>query len=968
MSNTLLLRLSSKQNTMKNQLVLLVFSIIISIPLSTNAQVYEENFDTRIPADWFQYTEAGFDFVSWFGGEVNLFKQSSGDEILMFGTGQLDLSQYTKWDVDMYAFNLAFTSDTKPYIEMGILTDPTDISTFTPIKVEHVTNESARTYSVFLGAYNGMGHLVLKMVGERSQITYVDNWKLYDDDFEANFPLAVENMSVTPAADGGLSMTVQYTNPSFEADGDPLTTLDVVEFYINDEIVASQPNPVIGATESIEIPVDSSDFYTVTAIPFSNNLEGYSRESNVNWIGLDYPAAVQNLALTLNGNESTLTWESPTVGGNGGYFDGIVTEYLLTRCDGKLITVPGNRNTFSEELDMMGTVNYLVEPRNSSDIGDGATTNDIFYVSDDYLYYDNFWVDVVQSTSDPAAMGPNQWQSESTTNQAGWSYFTSNFTNTDPGEISYLWASQNQTDQVVRLVSPVINTSGSQNITIQLNSYLELSNAAYSFFLETTSDGGQNWTEIHEWSIDGNGINEITTKVVANSDVGSENFQMAITFKGNPAIPGFVRFDNIRVFDQPSIDLRVTDFDALATVEPGTEIPFIADIENNSTAVINCTVSCTVIERFGSNILYENEIEANDMAIGEMRNLDFGMWTSEEGEYIVDIAINYPGGDDNPDNDISSQELNVLQLVQRERVLMEDFTGTWCSYCPGAALGLKELMDAGYPISVIGRHREDDYETADIQDRMDQYEVFGFPTMIIDGVVKLSGGHQTESVAGLYVDDINARSSTLTPAYLEVSHSKLEGNTYNASVDVYSPSNILNPNYELRASIIESGIEDEWLGIPTVDEAQRYYSDNPIDLSNGSAKVDLSFTLEDVLDLNHVDMVLYVQDVSTNEVMNSTVIDINTLITSTQETLNSVEINISPNPASDFIEFNFDSFANKHRSIELINMLGQLVLRKSLTGQAKVRFDVSNVRAGNYFVRITDNNGIYTMKQVSIFR
>ncbi len=953
---------------MKYSIVLFLAAFCMASPQNTSAQVYVEEFDSGFPSGWIEYTEAGFDFVSWYGGEMSMFKQSDGNEILLFGTDLKDLSMFTKWEVDMYAYNLNFTSNTKPYIEMGVMTDPNDITSFESIKVLHVTNESLTTFSVFLGAYDEMAHLALKMVGERSQITYIDNWKLYDDVFDASFPLAVDDLTMTPAPNGGLSMTVEWTNPSREADGDALTTLDAIEFYTGNTRVATYSNPIIGAMESTEILVDSSDYYSIRAVPISNGVAGYERESTTQWVGLDYPAAVQNLTLALDDDNSTLTWEPPIAGGNGGYFDGEITEYLLTRCDGKFITVPGNLNSFTESLDMMGTINYVIEARNSSDIGDAITTNNIYYVSSDYLYYDNFWVDVVQSLGEPTAMGPSQWQTESTTTLAGWSYFTSNFTNTDPGEISYLWSSQGQTDQIVRLVSPVINTVGSNNITLQLNSYLEASNSAFSFYLETSSDGDQNWTEVHEWNIDGIAINEITTKVVANSDVGSENFQFAITFKGNPAVPGFIRFDNIRVFDQPSIDIKVSEFDALATVEPGDNISFSADIENNSTTLVDCSVKCTVTERFGTQILYENELVANNMAIGETRIIDFGSWTGEEGEYIVDISIIYPGGDDNPGNDISSHELNVLRLGQRERVLMEDFTGTWCSYCPGAALGITELMNSGYQISVIGRHREDDYETADIENRMAQYSVAGFPTMMIDGVVKLTGGHQTLSVASLYIDDINKRYITKSSTQLEVIQSKLEGNTYNAVVSVNSLSKIQNPNYELRASIIESHIEDEWLGIPTVDEAQRYYSDHPLDLSDGSDMVTLSFTLDDVLNTDNTEMVVYIQDVSTNEVINATLIDINLDLTSITEIKSAPSFAITPNPTSDLVNIQINNLDNEALILEVINPVGQLIIRHEIDSEQIHELDLSECQSGVYMVRLVNKQGIATVKKCSVIR
>ena len=405
-------------------------------------------------------------------------------------------------------------------------------------------------------------------------------------------------------------------------------------------------------------------------------------------------------------------WTPPTEGANGGFYDGVVEEYYITRSDGNFTSTPGTETSFTETLDILGTINYVVQARNSSNTGLPLTSDKVYYVSDDFLYYEDFWLDVVQSPGEPMATENYQWQSETVPSGAIWTFYNNDFTGTDPGELAFTKAFQNpNVTETVRAISPVINTTGADNITIQMNVHLESTNNPFSFFLETTSDGGQTWTQVHEWAVDTETIHEATSKVIANSDVGSADFQFAITFVGNPFHPDFVeRFDNIRVFNQPSTDILVESFDQLGTVVPTTIIPLVADIENNSTSMVDCTVKCSVKERFGAGVPFELELNADDMAIGEIRTMDFGTWEAEEGEYLVEIEVIYPGGDDNPNNDLMVRELNVLFLSDRNLVLMEDFTGTWCTYCPGAALGLEELLDNEYPIAVIGRHRNDPYE------------------------------------------------------------------------------------------------------------------------------------------------------------------------------------------------------------------------------------------------------------------
>jgi hypothetical protein len=45
------------------------------------------------------------------------------------------------------------------------------------------------------------------------------------------------------------------------------------------------------------------------------------------------------------------------------------------------------------------------------------------------------------------------------------------------------------------------------------------------------------------------------------------------------------------------------------------------------------------------------------------------------------------------------------QGVQRNQVVMEIGTGTWCTYCPGAANGAHDLLVNGCPQLLLRDHR-----------------------------------------------------------------------------------------------------------------------------------------------------------------------------------------------------------------------------------------------------------------------
>ncbi len=49
------------------------------------------------------------------------------------------------------------------------------------------------------------------------------------------------------------------------------------------------------------------------------------------------------------------------------------------------------------------------------------------------------------------------------------------------------------------------------------------------------------------------------------------------------------------------------------------------------------------------------------------------------------------------------------QQVERDKVLLEIGTGTWCTYCPGAAMGADDLIANGHPVAVIEYHNGDNF-------------------------------------------------------------------------------------------------------------------------------------------------------------------------------------------------------------------------------------------------------------------
>ena len=84
--------------------------------------------------------------------------------------------------------------------------------------------------------------------------------------------------------------------------------------------------------------------------------------------------------------------------------------------------------------------------------------------------------------------------------------------------------------------------------------------------------------------------------------------------------------------------------------------------------------------------------------------------------------------------------------VEKVNTLFEIFTGTWCGFCPGAAMGADDLVNNGDNVAVIEYHINDKYASYSSTYRnVKYYYISNYPTSIVDGYIKKTVGSIDES-------------------------------------------------------------------------------------------------------------------------------------------------------------------------------------------------------------------------------
>ena len=136
-------------------------------------------------------------------------------------------------------------------------------------------------------------------------------------------PDSVKNLTLTPAADGDLIVTLDFDAPALANDGTPLQTLLRVEITRGEEnkpvVTLNNVEPGKHYTYVDEDAVNGTVLYSVTA--YNEAGAGLTATATV-YVGTDAPAAPLGVALVDNlDGTGTLSWQAPQRGQNGGYID-----------------------------------------------------------------------------------------------------------------------------------------------------------------------------------------------------------------------------------------------------------------------------------------------------------------------------------------------------------------------------------------------------------------------------------------------------------------------------------------------------------------------------------------------------------------------------------------------------------------------------------------------------------------------
>jgi len=219
--------------------------------------------------------------------------------------------------------------------------------------------------------------------------------------------------------------------------------------------------------------------------------------------------------------------------------------------------------------------------------------------------------------------------------------------------------------------------------------------------------------------------------------------------------------------------------------------------------------------------------------------------------------------------------LAALCAYPRQHVVVELFTATSCTGCPGSAWAVDDLMANGHPVAPVNLHVRDDFQSPTNNERYDYYEASGTPTAFFDGLNPIYMPSSGLSLYPEYLDSVNSR--LLVPSHFSLAAlGALDGETCNLTVRVKKEEADSNSNVVLHLSLTETDIPFWWWPDQTqVNFVNRMMvpgaSGTPVNVGNLAVGASLdqqySFELKEEWVTQNLAIVVWLQNLDTKEIL-----------------------------------------------------------------------------------------------------
>lgn len=527
------------------------------------------------------------------------------------------------------------------------------------------------------------------------------------------------------------------------------------------------------------------------------------------------------------------------------------------------------------------------------------------------------------------------------------------------------------------LKTPSVNASAAAALHLSFDVYFNegtYNNVTEIGTVEVSTDSGTTWTVVQTLA----GQADWWTNVIdLSAYAGQSNVMVGFRYNdGGEWLFGYA-IDNVMIYEPAAYDMAGISLNLYNYVAISTPQTLTGTLKNNGA---NTVTSMDLNYSINGGTPVTQNLTGLNITPATSYNYSHGTnWTpSSTGNHTVRVwASNINGNADMVNsNDTITKIIYVAQSLAQRQVLIEEFSSSTCGPCASANPAFNALLGANGNNTTSGKVNAVKYQmnypspgndpayTSESTTRHNFYGVSGIPNAVMDGNAY---NDHPGSLTQQMIDDQYG-----IPALFSLSVNPVySGNTVTITGNVTSHVALTSSNLKLMVAIIEKHINsaDGGHGVQSNGETDWYEvmrkmvpGTSGTTLGNQTAgqvtPINLSYTFGTTpvvfSGMSNLQAVVWVQDLTTQEVFQSVSADIVTGINDPASPVNGYYI--FPNPFSSNATLVYDLKEEGRVKVSVTNMLGEVVYSVDngvqSAGGYNMSIDASDLASGLYFVNL----------------